>query len=89
MNRLLQFSVCKTPTEVKSAKTKRSDEFLSRYMVEDDCNYWVGQDGEGHEIVLDFGCITVIDRYNENQKTVEQEDDFQTQIITLDEYEKQ
>ena len=62
MNRLLQFSVCKTPTEVKSAKTKRSDEFLSRYMVEDDCNYWVGKDGEGHEIVLDFGCITVIDR---------------------------
>ena len=45
-------------------------------MVEDDCNYWVGEDGEGHEIVLNFGCITVIDRYYENQKTVEYEDDF-------------
>ena len=39
-------------------------------MVEDDCNYWVGVNGTGHEIVLNFGCITVIDRYYANQKTV-------------------
>ena len=54
--------VCGKPTVVVSASKTRTN-FKKEDLVQDNCAYWTGDNsGSGYEIILDLGCVVMIDR---------------------------